>query len=72
MLTVTTPELRRLLNATAEAGPPAALEVRLAPNDALLDAMAFSRGCFMVEAPGTAPLYLPSWAEVSRVIEDCR
>lgn len=40
--------------------------------DPLLDAMAFTRGRFAIEAQGLAPLYLPSWPEVSRVIEDCR
>jgi hypothetical protein len=40
--------------------------------DALLDAMALSKGRFAVEVNGTAPLILPSHAEVSRVIEDCR
>ena len=45
---------------------------RLRPDDALLDAMALTRGRFAVEVPGAAPLYLPAWAEVTRVIEDCR
>lgn len=49
-------------------GVSAALPAR----DPLLDAMAFSRGRFAVETQGAAPLYLPSWPEVSRVIEDCR
>lgn len=40
--------------------------------DPLLDAMALSKGRFAVEVDGTAPLILPSYAEVSRVIEDCR
>jgi len=44
----------------------------VAPGDPLLDAMALSKGRFAVEVEGEAPLYLPSWAEVSRVIEDCR
>lgn len=44
----------------------------LAPADPLLDAMAFARGRFAIEADGLAPLYLPSWPEVARVIEDCR
>jgi hypothetical protein len=46
--------------------------VALAPRDSLLDAMAFARGRFAIEADGLAPLYLPAWPEVSRVIEDCR
>lgn len=40
--------------------------------DAVLDQIAFSRGRFMIEAPGVAPLIVPAWAEVARVIEDCR
>lgn len=44
----------------------------LASRDPLLDAMALTRGRFAVEIPGLAPLYLPAWAEVTRVIEDCR
>jgi hypothetical protein len=44
----------------------------LAPNDPLLDAMAFSRGRFALDQAGTPPLALPAWAEVGRVIEDCR
>lgn len=41
-------------------------------SDPLLDAMALSKGRFAVEVEGEATLYLPTWAEVSRVIEDCR
>jgi len=46
--------------------------LRLPPRDPLLDQIAFSRGRFTIEIAGMAPLYLPSWPEVSRVIEDCR
>lgn len=46
--------------------------VELPASDPLLDAMALSKGRFAVEVAGYAPLYLPSHAEVSRVIEDCR
>lgn len=44
----------------------------LAAADPLLDEMAFSRGRFTVEAPGTATLILPAWPEPARVVEDCR
>ena len=44
----------------------------LEANDQLLDAMAFSKGRFAVEMAGAPVLYLPSWPEVTRVIEDCR
>ncbi|MGE4429837.1 MAG: hypothetical protein AB7E05_03735 [Sphingobium sp.] len=43
-----------------------------ASNDSSLDKIAFSRGRFAIEAPGAPPLSVPGWAEVSRVIEDCR
>lgn len=44
----------------------------LPSRDPLLDAIAFSHGRFAVEMPGATPLFLPSWPEVSRVVEDCR
>jgi hypothetical protein len=47
------------------------LETRLDVHDPLLDAVAFSRGRFAVEA-GTRALYLPAYPEITRVIEDCR
>ena len=40
--------------------------------DPMLDAIAYSRGRFAVEVPGLQTLYLPSWPEITRVIEDCR
>ena len=44
----------------------------IAAHDSLLDAMAFSRGRFAIEAAGLPALYVPSYPEVTRVIEDCR
>jgi len=44
----------------------------LDPNDRLLDAMAFSRGRFALQQAGAPPLVLPPWAELGRVVEDCR
>lgn len=38
----------------------------------LLDAMAITKGNFAMQVSGMPTLYLPGWAEVSRVIEDCR
>jgi hypothetical protein len=48
------------------------LAIRFAASDPQLDAIAFSRGRFAVEMPGVARLVLPAWAELGRVIEDCR
>ncbi|MEM6859057.1 MAG: hypothetical protein AAF559_14425 [Pseudomonadota bacterium] len=44
----------------------------LDPGDSLFDAMAITKGRFVVEVEGEDALYVPAWAEVSRVIEDCR
>ena len=48
------------------------MTAELPATDPLLDAMALSKGRFAIETEGLPPLYLPSHAEVSRVIEDCR
>ena len=48
------------------------LAADIANNDPILDAMAFSRGRVLVEAEGHQPVILPSWAEITRIVEDCR
>jgi hypothetical protein len=50
-------------------GTPAA---EIAPTDPILDAMALSRGRIAIEADGTQPIAIPSWAEITRIVEDCR
>jgi hypothetical protein len=58
---------------TGRAGSPGpGYEIQLAANDQLLDAMAFSKGRFAIELAGYPTLYIPSYPEVTRVIEDCR
>ena len=71
-LTITTSTQTRAFTATSEAGPKQKLTLAFAPRDAVLDAMAFSRGRFVIEVAGLPTLYLPAWPEVGRVIEDCR
>ena len=70
LLVVTATSARRAL--TGSPAPSGGLSASLPANDPLLDAIAFSRGRFMLETPGNPPLYLPSWPELSRVVEDCR
>ncbi|WP_158241516.1 hypothetical protein [Novosphingobium sp. TH158] len=69
LLTITTTFSRRALDMASENARAVAI---LSASDGLLDDMAFSRGRFMVEAPGNRPLYVPSAPEISRVVEDCR
>ena len=61
-LTISTDSIERTL-------PPSG---RLLATDPLLDAIAFSRGRFLV-SDGTGPtVAVPSWPETARSIEDCR
>jgi hypothetical protein len=53
-------------------GTPPYVATALPPSDPHLDAMAFSRGKFLVAMKGMVDLVIPSWAEVTRVVEDCR
>jgi hypothetical protein len=45
--------------------------VEIAPTDAILDALAFSRGRFSVIL-GARVMTVPAWPELTRVVEDCR
>jgi hypothetical protein len=69
---VTTTHGSQPLTARPAGGPTPMLVVTIPVRDPLLDAIAFSRGRFAVETQGMAPLYLPAWPEVARVVEDCR
>lgn len=71
-MTIQTSTSSRTDSATTEPGPPPMIALTLQARDSLLDAMAFSRGRFAVETAGLPTLYVPSWPEISRVIEDCR
>ena len=71
-MSVTTTEAARTLTTQQVAGTVPQIVATLAPHDPILDAMVFTRGRFMVEVAGTEPLYLPSWPEIARVVEDCR
>jgi len=69
LMTVITQTQMRPFHAEARSG---SVSVSVPARDGLLDAMAFSRGRFAVEVTGFTALYVPSWTEISRVIEDCR
>lgn len=66
---VTSTNASRALTAAASS---AGVQATLPASDPLLDAMALSRGRFVIAVTGEQPLYIPSWTEVTRVIEDCR
>ena len=68
-VTIRTSSTTRSLSAHAVAS---GAELSLPVADPLLDAMAFSRGRFTIEQSGQVPLVIPAYAEIGRVIEDCR
>lgn len=41
-------------------------------NDAILDALTYTRGRFAIEVDGLQSLAIPSWSELARVVQDCR
>jgi hypothetical protein len=55
-----------------EGGSPPMVGAVVASTDSFLDKLVYTRGRFLVRTEGQADLVLPAWAEVSRVVEDCR
>lgn len=70
--TIRTTTLTRSILLRPTGGDAGYVASQVVPSDAMLDAMAFSRGRFVVERAGAAPLVVPPYAELGRVIEDCR
>ncbi len=68
-ITVRTSATMRALTGNALS---AGLSVSVEANDAILDAMAFSRGRYAIEAPRVGTIVAPAWPELARVVEDCR
>ena len=69
---VRTEAMERGIAAQPTESDPAWIRARVPAHDPLLDAMAFSKGRFAIEVAGLPTLYVPSYPEVTRVIEDCR
>lgn len=69
-MTIRTETTDRTLQAQQMRGPQ--IIATLQARDPLLDAMALTKGRFAVETTGAPNLYVPAWAEVTRLIEDCR
>jgi hypothetical protein len=51
---------------------PGYVAAELTTRDPQLDALAFSRGRFMIQLDGAADVIVPAWPELARVIEECR
>ncbi|MFM7027800.1 MAG: hypothetical protein ACKOXK_03875 [Chakrabartia sp.] len=72
MMSILTSAAQRAYPTLSLGWAPAYLTAELPARDPQLDAMAFSRGKFVIALEGQPRLILPSWVEVTRMIEDCR
>ena len=70
-ITLATSETQRSIPASFNAQT-SQIIAQIQANDAVLDALAFSRGRFALSVAGGATLVVPAWPEVARSIEDCR
>ena len=71
-MVIRTSSMTKQLPAQLTGGTLAYVAAEIMSNDPILDAMAFSRGRILVEAEGQQPVILSSWAEIARIVEDCR
>jgi hypothetical protein len=69
---VRTSSTSKAVPAASAGGTPPYVASELSPVDPILDAMAYSRGRVSIEASGHSKIAIPAWAEISRIIEDCR
>ncbi|MBY8826062.1 hypothetical protein [Sphingomonas colocasiae] len=53
-------------------GSPPNVAASTGASDAFLDKLVYTRGRFLVRADGAEEMVLPGWAEIARVVEDCR
>ncbi len=69
---VRTSATSKTLPAASAGGNPPYVAAELATLDPILDAMAYSRGRIAIETSGHSNIAIPAWAEIGRIIEDCR
>ncbi len=62
----------RVLPARPLAGSSPAVGAALPARDPLFDQLIYSRGRFLLESSGQAPLIVPTRPEIARLVEDCR
>jgi hypothetical protein len=71
-MVIRTSSMTKTMAVTTSDANPAYLSADIATTDPILDAMAFSRGRVLVEMEGQQPVIMPTWAEIVRIVEDCR
>lgn len=71
-MTVRTSSTMKEFAASPTGATPTYLATEILPTDPILDAMAFSRGRIALEVDGQLSIAIPSWTEITRIVEDCR
>lgn len=71
-MTLSSTEISKSYDAANSKGLPPNIWSETQASDPQLDALAFSRGRFLVSVIGTDDLVIPSWPEFAYVVEDCR
>lgn len=71
-MTIRATDATRSYSVTATGETPPYLATSVPANDPHLDAVAYSRGRFLVTVGGHKDLVIPSWPEFTKVVEDCR
>ena len=71
-IVIRTSSAMKEFSASPTGATPPFLAIEILPADPILDAMAFSRGRIAIEVEGQPSIAIPSWAEITRIMEDCR
>lgn len=71
-ITIRSSSTMKQFAASPTGGSPAYVAAEIMPSDPILDAMIYSRGRIALETTGQLAIAIPNWAELGRVVEDCR
>lgn len=71
-MTIRSSSTMKQFAANPTGGNPPYMAAEIAPSDPVLDAMIYSRGRIALETSGQLSIAIPNWAEIGRVVEDCR
>lgn len=71
-MTVRASSALKQFSAQSTGATPAYVAVEIAPGDRFLDAIVYTRGRIAIETAGQQSIAIPVWAEIAKVIEDCR
>lgn len=71
-ITIRTSSVLKTINASSTGGSPAYIAAEIMPADPILDAIIYTRGRFALQVSGQQSIAVPVYAEIAKVVEDCR